>query len=354
MKRDGNLILKATPGAVLEDHQKKSENQSISEFILMGFSIGRQIELLLAFLFLTIYITSLGANMVILCIVLVDNRLHNPMYFFLGNVSILDIFFTTVTSPQLLWNLLSGDKSISFAGCMTQSYFYFFLGTVQFLLFTSMSYDRYAAICRPLQYHAIMNSQVCIQMVLACWLGGFLSVLIPTIMISRLSYCKSNVINHFFCDSGPLLNLSCSDTQVIELMDFVLSSVVILCSLILTLVSYVCIISAIVHISTPSGQAKAFNTCASHLTIISISCGISIFIYVTPSQKETLEVHKVPALLTTIVCPFLNPFFFTLQNGTVKLVLRNMMKHVTERIAHKVCGVLGTNGHTKWGNQAKA
>ncbi|XP_070584687.1 olfactory receptor 6S1 [Erythrolamprus reginae] len=329
------------------------DNQSISEFILLGFSIGHQAELLLAFLILTMYIASLGANMVILCIVLVDNRLHNPMYFFLGNVAMLDIFFTSVASPQLLRNLLSGDKSISFVGCMTQSYFYFFLGTVQFLLFTSMSYDRYAAICKPLQYHAIMNIQVCIQIVLACWLGGFFSVFIPTIMIARLSYCKSNIINHFFCDSGPLLDLSCSDTRVIELMDFVLSSVVILCSLVLTLVSYVCIVSAIIRISTTSGRTKAFNTCASHLTIISISCSISIFIYVTPSQKKTFEVHKVPALLTTVVCPLLNPFFFTLQNDTVKLVLRDMVRHITKQIAHKVCGVLGRTRYSKWRDQAK-
>lgn len=329
-------------------------NQSTSDFILMGFSIGHQTELLLAFLFLTMYIASLGANVVIVCIVLVDTRLHNPMYFFLGNVSILDIFFTSVTSPQLLWNLFSGDKSISFAGCMTQTYFYFFLGTVQFLLFTSMSYDRYAAICKLLQYHAIMNIQVCLQIVLACWLAGFFSVFVPIIMIARLSYCKSNIINHFFCDSGPLLDLSCSDTRVIELMDFVLSSVVILCSLVLTLVSYICIVSAIIRISTTSGRTKAFNTCASHLTIISISSGISIFIYVTPAQKEALEVHKVPALLTTIVCPLLNPLIFTLQNGTVKLALRDTVRHITGRIAHKVCGVLGKNGRNKWGDQANA
>ncbi|XP_034260788.2 olfactory receptor 6J1-like [Pantherophis guttatus] len=324
-------------------------------FLNVYISVSNPTRLLLKILKCEVcmYIASLGANMVILCIVLVDTRLHNPMYFFLGNVSILDIFFTSVTSPQLLWNLLSGDKSISFAGCLTQSYFYFFLGTVQFLLFTSMSYDRYAAICKPLQYHAIMNIQVCIQIVLACWLGGFFSVFVPTIMIARLSYCKSNIINHFFCDSGPLLDLSCSDTRVIELMDFVLSSVVILCSLVLTLVSYICIISAIIRISTTSGRTKAFNTCASHLTIISISCGISIFIYVTPAQKEALEVHKVPALLTTIVCPFLNPFFFTLQNDMVKLVLRDMVRHITGRIARKVCGVLGKNGHSKWGDQAK-
>nr|XP_020634552.1 olfactory receptor 6J1-like [Pogona vitticeps] len=302
------------------------ENQSVSEFILLGFSISRQGELLLAFLFLALYVATLVGNMTILYIVSVDKRLHIPMYFFLGNLSVLDICFTSAISPQLLWNLFSEDRSISFAGCITQCYFYFFLGTVEFLLLTSMSYDRYAAVCKPLQYHAIMNSQVCIQMVLGCWVGGFLFVLFPTIMTSRLSYCKSNIINHFFCDSGPLLVLSCSDTRFIELMDFVLSSLVILCSLLVTLISYMYIISAVMHISTTLGRAKAFNTCATHLTIIAISCSISIFIYVTPSQKETLDIHKVPAVLTTIVCPFLNPVIFTLKNDMVKQALTDVLR----------------------------
>ncbi|XP_077774122.1 olfactory receptor 6J1-like [Podarcis muralis] len=301
------------------------ENQSVSEFILLGFSIDRHEEILLALFFLVLYVVTVLGNMVILFVVLVDTRLHTPMYFFLGNFAALDIFFTSAISPQLLWNLFSNDKSISFAGCMTQSYFYFFLGTVEFILLTSMSFDRYAAICRPLQYHAIMNSQVCIQMLVGSWLGGFLSVLFPTILITRLSFCRSNVINHFFCDSGPLLELSCSDTSFIELMDFFLSAVVIICSLTVTLFSYMFIISAVMHISSTTGRAKAFNTCASHLTIISISCSISIFIYVTPSQKETLEVHKVPAVLTTIVCPFLNPFIFTLKNDTVKQALKDVL-----------------------------
>ncbi|XP_061446469.1 olfactory receptor 6J1-like [Rhineura floridana] len=312
------------------------ENKSVSEFILMGFSIGRPADILLAVIFLAMYVVTVVGNMVILFIVWMDNRLHTPMYFFLGNFSVLDIFFTSAISPQLLWNLFSGDRSISFAGCMTQSYFYFFLGTVELILLTSMSYDRYAAVCKPLHYHAIMNSQVCIQMLLGSWLGGFLSVLFPTIMISRLSYCKSNVINHFFCDSGPLLDLSCNDTRFIELLDFVLSSLVIVCSLVVTLVSYMYIISAVMRISTTTGRAKAFNTCATHLTIISISCSISIFIYVTPSQKESLEVHKVPAILTTIVCPFLNPFIFTLKNDTVKQALKDMYKMM---IAHRVLGL---------------
>ncbi|XP_062993183.1 olfactory receptor 6J1-like [Elgaria multicarinata webbii] len=306
-------------------------NKTVTEFILLGFSIGYEEGIFLAMVFLAMYVTTLAGNMVIFCIVLVDDQLHTPMYFFLGNFSILDILFTSVVSPQLLWNLLSGDKSISFSACMAQTYFYFLLGTVEFFLLMFMSYDRYAAICKPLHYHTIMNDQVCIKILLGSWLCGFLSVLSPIIKISRLTYCNS-IINHFFCDSGPLLELSCTDTSFIELMDFMLSSLVILGSTILTSIAYACILSTILQIPTNTGRMKAFNTCASHLALISLSCGISIFTYVTPSQKETLDTHKVPAVLITIVCPFLNPFLFTLKNNNFQDALRKVFHQIWNTI----------------------
>ncbi|XP_061446470.1 olfactory receptor 6J1-like [Rhineura floridana] len=311
-------------------------NRTVTEFILLGFSIGHREEILLAVVILLLYITSVAGNMLILCIVLVDSQLHTAMYFFLCNFSNLDILFTTVVSPQLLWNLFSGDKSISFPACMTQIYFYFLLGTVEFFLLTSMSYDRYAAICKPLHYHTIMNGQVCVRIVLACWLFGFLSILCPIIKINRLTFCKSNHINHFFCDTGPLLELSCTDTHFIELMDFILSSLVIVGSTILTLISYSCIISTILHIPTTTGRTKAFNTCATHLTLISLSCGISIFIYIIPSQKETLHTHKVPAVLTTIVFPLLNPFIFTLKNDNVKEAFRKIIHQTWDKFIQSI------------------
>ncbi|XP_054850360.1 olfactory receptor 6J1-like [Eublepharis macularius] len=319
-------------------------NRTVTEFILLGFSMGHQEEILLAVLFLAMYITSLAGNILIFCIVLGNTQLHTPMYFFLSNFSILDIMFTSVISPQLLWNLFSGDKSISFSACMAQLYFYFLLGTVEFFFLTSMSYDRYAAICKPLHYHTIMSSEVCAKIGLACWLCGFLSVLCPIIQISRLSFCKSNSINHFFCDSGPLLELSCSNIRFIELMDFMLSSVVIVGSAILTLISYSCIISTILLIPTTSSRKKAFDTCATHLTLISISCGISIFTYVTPSQKETLNAHKVPAILTTTVCPFLNPFLFTLKNESVRDALRKTVRKTRDIIIE--CFLTTRKGNT--------
>uniref|UniRef100_A0A670JF95 Olfactory receptor n=1 Tax=Podarcis muralis TaxID=64176 RepID=A0A670JF95_PODMU len=315
-----------------------ANSSAVREFYLVGFPTEPSTQLLLFFLVLTNYLITLSGNTVIICITLSDHRLQSPMYFFLRNFSFAEIWFTTVTVPKLLAGFLWGSHTISFVGCMTQCYFYFLLGATEFLLLGVMSFDRYQAVCNPLRYPALMTrNQACIQMLVGSWLGGFLSVLFPTILITRLSFCRSNVINHFFCDSGPLLELSCSDTSFIELMDFFLSAVVIICSLTVTLFSYMFIISAVMHISSTTGRAKAFNTCASHLTIISISCSISIFIYVTPSQKETLEVHKVPA---TIVCPFLNPFIFTLKNDTVKQALKDVLRQYKVLVTQKAWGSL--------------
>uniref|UniRef100_A0A4X2M0I7 Olfactory receptor n=1 Tax=Vombatus ursinus TaxID=29139 RepID=A0A4X2M0I7_VOMUR len=297
---------------------------NMTEFILLGFPISREVELLFFMLLLPTYLLTLLGNILITCVVVSYSRLYTPVYFFLCNLSILDILFTSVISPRVLANLAIGDKTISFAGCITQCYFYFFLGTVEFLLLTCMSYDRYAAICNPLRYSTIMSPSVCIGLVLFSWVGGFLSVLFPTILISRLPFCGSNIINHFFCDSRPLLALACTDTTSIELMDFLLSSTVILISLILIGYSYTHIIMTILRIPSASGRKKAFNTCASHLTVVGIAGGITVFIYVTPSQKETLEINKIPSVLSSVVAPFLNPFIYTLRNDTVLGILREV------------------------------
>nr|KAF6388187.1 olfactory receptor family 6 subfamily J member 1 [Myotis myotis] len=305
-----------------------NQTATVGEFILLGFALSRQVELLFLMLLLSTFLLTLLGNLLIISIVLSYSCLHTPMYFFLCNLSILDILFTSVISPKVLVNLASGDKTISFAGCITQCYFYFFLGTVEFLLLTVMSYDRYAAVCYPLQYSTIMRPSVCIGTVVFSWVGGFLSVLFPIIFISQLPFCGSNIINHFFCDSGPLLALACADTTAIELMDFMLSSTVILCCIVLVAYSYTYIILTIVRIPSSSGRKKAFNTCASHLTIVMISSGITVFIYVTPSQKEYLEVNKVPSVLSSVVTPFLNPFVYTLRNDTVLGVLKDVWVRV--------------------------
>ncbi|XP_036592497.1 olfactory receptor 6J1-like [Trichosurus vulpecula] len=304
------------------------ENQTtVTKFILLGFPINRKAELLFFMLLLPMYVMTLLGNILIIYIVVSHSRLYTPMYFFLCDLSTLDILFTSVISPRILDNLATGDKSISFAVCITQCYFYFFLGTVEFLLLTSMSYDWHAAICNPLRYNTIMSPSVCIGLVLFSWVGGFSSVLFPTVLISRLPFCGSNIINHYFCDGRPLLALACTDTTSIELMDFLLSSAVIIFSIILTGYSYACIIITILHIPSATGKKKAFNTCASHLTIVVIAGGITAFIYATPSQKETLEMNKIPSVLSSVVAPFLNPFIYTLRNDTVQGILREVWSY---------------------------
>ncbi|KAM7154767.1 LOW QUALITY PROTEIN: olfactory receptor 6J1 [Molossus nigricans] len=298
-----------------------NQTATVGEFILLGFPLSRQVELLFLVVLLPMFLLTLLGNLLIIPIVLSDSHLHTPMNFFPCKLSILDILFTSVISPKVLANLASGNKTISFAGCITQCYFYFFLSTVEFLLQTVMSYGRYAAVCYPLQYSIIMRPSVCIGTIVFSWVGGILSVLFPTILISQLPFCGSNIINHFFCDSG------CADTTAIELMEFMLSSTVILCCIVLVAYSYRYIILTIVRIPSSGGRKKAFNTCASHLTIVVISSGITVFIYVTPPQKGYLEVNKVPSVLSNVVT-CLNPFIYTLRNDTVLGVLKDVRVRV--------------------------
>uniref|UniRef100_A0A8D0QNJ1 Olfactory receptor n=1 Tax=Sus scrofa TaxID=9823 RepID=A0A8D0QNJ1_PIG len=277
-------------------------------------------------LLLTYILTAMG-NIIIISLIWADNRLQTPMYFFLSNLSFLDILYTTVITPKLLACLLGEKKNISFAGCMTQTYFYFFLGTVEFILLVVMSFDRYVAICNPLRYTIIMNSRVCLLLVLGCWVGAFLSVLVPTIIVTRLPYC-SKEINHFFCDIAPLLQVACIDTHLIEKINFLLSALVILSSLAFTTGSYAYIISTILRIPSAQGRQKAFSTCASHITVVSIAYGSNIFVYVRPNQNHSLDFDKVAAVLITVVTPLLNPFIYSLRNEKVKELLREAMTRI--------------------------
>ncbi|XP_045872705.1 olfactory receptor 6M1-like [Meles meles] len=300
---------------------------SLTEFTLVSFPVIQELQILLFVILLLVYMLTITGNIVIISLVWADNRLQTPMYFFLSNLSFLDILFTTTITPKLLTCLLEEKKTISFAGCITQIYFYFFLGTVEFILLAVMSFDRYVAICNPLRYTVIMNSRVCLQLVLGCWVGAFLSVLCPTIVVSRLPYCTEEIGN-FFCDIAPLLQVACIDTHFIEMINFLLSSLVLLTSLVLTIVSYTYIISTILRIPSAQGRQKAFSTCASHITVVSIAYGSNVFMYMRPSQSHSLEFDKVTAVLTTVVTPLLNPFIYSLRNEKVKEVLRESVSRI--------------------------
>ncbi|XP_019649215.2 olfactory receptor 6M1-like [Ailuropoda melanoleuca] len=298
------------------------QNQTtVTEFTLTAFPVIWKLQISLFVVLLFTYMLTLMGNTVIISLIWTDNRLQTPMYFFLSNLSFLDISYTTSVTPKLLACLLEDKKTISFAGCLTQIYFFFFLGTVEFLLLAVMSFDRYVAICNPLRYTIIMNSRVCLLLVLGCWVGAFFSVLCPIIVVSTLPYCYRE-ISHFFCDIAPLLQAACIDTHFIEMINFLLSSLVLLTSLVFTIVSYTYIISTILRIPSAQGRQKAFSTCASHITVVSIAYGSNIFMYVRPSQSHSLDFDKVTAVMTIMVTPLLNPFIYSLRNKKVKEVLR--------------------------------
>ncbi|XP_074077101.1 olfactory receptor 6M1-like [Macrotis lagotis] len=297
----------------------------VTEFILVGIPTTSMMGGFFFLIFLSAYLITIWGNSLIIILIWVDYRLHSPMYFFLSHLSFSEMLTTTCAVPKMLVDFLSEEKTISFAGCCTQSYFYFLSGCTEFILFAVMSYDRYIAICSPLQYPTIMTWPLCVRLVILSWLGGFLLILPSTILKGGLPYCGPNVIDHFFCDSAPLLHLACADVRVIELLDFLSSLVLLISSLTLTVVSYVYIISTILKIPSGQGQRKAFATCASHFTVVSMGYGISIFVYVRPSQKNSLHLNKILFVLSSVVTPLLNPFIFSLRNETMKEALKDTL-----------------------------
>ncbi|XP_006031645.2 olfactory receptor 6M1-like [Alligator sinensis] len=298
----------------------------VTEFILVGFPNIFEVEIILFVIFFLIYLVTVLGNSLIIVLICIDHRLHSPMYYFLSNLSFIEIFMTSAVVPKMLANFLSEKKTISFAGCFSQSYFYFLMGTTEFILFAVMSYDRYIAICNPLRYSTIMTEKICIQLVIGSWVGGFFMVLSSLILKTRLPYCGPNVINHYFCDSAPLLHLACADIRFIEVTDFVVSLVLLLGSLSLTVVSYIYIISTTLKIPSAQGRQKAFATCASHFTVVSIGFGITMFVYVRPSQTDSVKFNKVLSVLSSIMTPFLNPFIFSLRNEQMKEAIRDALK----------------------------
>uniref|UniRef100_H0XZH8 Olfactory receptor n=2 Tax=Otolemur garnettii TaxID=30611 RepID=H0XZH8_OTOGA len=304
------------------------KNQTLTEFILLGLTDIPELQIIIfIFLFLA-YVLSILGNLTIITLTLLDSHLHTPMYFFLRNFSFLEISFTTTFTPRLLLSISTGNKTISFAGCFTQYFFAIFFGATEFYLLAAMSYDRYVAICKPLRYTTIMSNRVCVQLVLCSWLGGFLIILLPIILTSQLDFCASNVLNHYYCDYGPLIEISCSDTSVLELVDFILAVVTLVVTLVLVILSYTNIIRTILNIPSAQQRNKAFSTCSSHMIVISLSYGSCIFMYIKPSAKEGVAFNKGVAVLNTSVAPLLNPFIYTLRNKQVKQALKDMARKI--------------------------
>lgn len=299
---------------------------SVNEFILLGLTDDPELNVLIfLFLFFT-YILSITGNLTIITLTLIDPHLKTPMYFFLRNFSFLEISFTTVCIPRFLVSIVTGDRTISYHSCMAQVFFFILLGATEFFLLTAMSYDRYVAIWKPLHYTTIMNSRICNQLVVSSWLAGFLIIFPPVIMGLQLDFCDSNIIDHFTCDSSPMLLISCTDTAFLELMAFFLATFMLMVTLTLVILSYAFILKTILRIPSAEQRKKAFSTRSSHIIVVSISYGSCIFMYVKTSAKEGGALTKGIAVLNTSVAPMLNPFIYSLRNQQVKESFKKLVK----------------------------
>ncbi|KAM7229454.1 hypothetical protein CapIbe_019570, partial [Capra ibex] len=300
----------------------EGENYTLSEFIILGFSDLNDVQLLFFTTFLMIYLCTLGGNIFIIWVTLVDIRLYTPMYFFLRNLAFLDICYTTTNVPQMMVHLLSKKKSISYGGCVAQLFAFLFFVGVECLLLAAMAYDRYIAICKPLRYSVIMNKVLYSQLAASCWTGGFLNSVLHTVLTFRLPFCGNNEINYFFCDIPPLLILSCGDTSVNELVLLIVGVFIGWAPFLAIILSYLYIISTILWIRSSEGRQKAFSTCASHLVIVLLYYGSSIFTYVRPISSYSLAKDRLISVLYSVVTPMLNPIIYTLRNKDIRKALR--------------------------------
>ncbi|NP_001375683.1 olfactory receptor family 6 subfamily C member 75D [Canis lupus familiaris] len=297
----------------------------VTEFILLGLTDDPKWQVVLFIFLLVTYMCSVTGNLVIIFLTLTDPHLKTPMYFFLRNFSFLEMSFTSATIPRFLVTVVTGDRTISYNDCLAQVFFVILLGVTEFYLLTAMSYDRYVAICKPLHYMTIMSTRVCILLVFSSWLAGFLVIFPPVILMLKLDFCASNIIDHFVCDSSPIIQLSCTNTHFLELMAFVLAVVTLMVTLTLVMLSYTHIIRTILRIPSTSQRKKAFSTCSSHMIVVSLSYGSCIFMYIKPSAKERVSLNKGVAVIITSVTPLLNPFIYTLRNQQVKQAFKNMV-----------------------------
>ncbi|KAM6448878.1 olfactory receptor 2AP1-like [Liasis olivaceus] len=312
------------------------KNQTvIKEFILLGFKHLQNIRIILLLVFLIIYIMTIAGNILIVILVVADRHLHTPMYFFLGNLSCLESFYTSAILPRMLASFLSGDRSISVNGCFVQHYFFAYLAAVECYLLSAMSYDRYLAICKPLHYVTMMNGKLCLQLIAISWISGTFASSLIIIIMSKLAFCASNTIDHYFCDTLLVIELSCSDSSTSKLLLYIVSSIVTFPPFTLTLMTYVYIIATIMKIPSTTGKQKAFSTCSSHLLVVTIFYGTLMSIYAIPNTIKVSGLHKVFSIIYTILTPMLNPIIYSLRNKEVKVAFKRLMSLIFVQIHKK-------------------
>ncbi|XP_028614429.1 olfactory receptor 11G2-like [Grammomys surdaster] len=303
-----------------------SNSSTITGFILLGFPCSREGQILLFVLFFIVYLLTLMGNASIICAVCCDQKLHTPMYLLLANFSFLEIWYVTSTVPNMLANFLSDTKVISFSGCFLQFYFFFSLGSTECFFLAVMAFDRYLAICRPLHYPALMTGRLCNTLVISCWVLGFLWFPVPIIIISQMSFCGSRIIDHFLCDPGPLLALTCVRDSLIELTSSTLSSLLLFVPFFFITGSYALVMRAVLRVPSADGRRKAFSTCGSHLTVVSLFYGSVMVMYVSPTSEHAAGVQKLVTLFYSVVTPLLNPVIYSLRNRDMKHAMKKILK----------------------------
>ncbi|XP_076970975.1 olfactory receptor 5B2-like [Tamandua tetradactyla] len=299
----------------------------VTEFILLGLTDAPELQGPLFAVFTIIYLISVCGNLGMIALILLDSRLHTPMYFFLCNLSLVDFGYSSAVTPKVMAGFLTGDKVISYNACAAQMFFFVGFATVESYLLASMAYDRYAAVCKPLHYTTTMTTSVCVQLAVGSYVCGFLNASIHTGDTFRLSFCRSNVIHHFFCDIPAVLVLSCSDRHVSDLAVVFVVSFNVFFALLVISISYLFIFITVLKMHSAKGYQKALSTCASHLTAVSIFYGTVIFMYVQPSSSHSMDTDKMASTFYAIVIPMLNPLVYSLRNKEVK----NAFKKVVEK-----------------------
>ncbi|XP_054999921.1 putative olfactory receptor 5AK3 [Sorex araneus] len=300
----------------------------VTEFILLGFSSQHKYRYVLFILFLLIYIISMVGNIGMISLIRTDSRLQTPMYFFLQNLAFVDVCYTSAITPKMMHNFIAENKSISFWACAVQLLVYAMFATDDCYLLAAMAVDRYVAICHPLRYSTIMSQRVCIHLVAGSYVVGSVNASVHTGFTFSLSFCRSNTINHFFCDGPPILALSCSSIDINVMLIVVFVGFNLTFTVLVVIISYIYILTAILKISSAAGRKKAFSTCASHLTAVIVFYGTLSYMYLQPPSDNSQENMKVASVFYGIVIPMLNPLIYSLRNKEVKEAIKLMGKKI--------------------------
>ncbi|XP_004647870.1 olfactory receptor 2W1-like [Octodon degus] len=304
---------------------EKSNRSLQTDFILLGFSDRPQLERVISVFVFICYVVTLVGNSAIIIISYLDPHLHTPMYFFLSNLSILELGYTNSIIPQMLANLWGSNKAITYAGCVLQFFFALVFAATETLLLTVMAYDRYAAVCQPLQYTVIMHPQLCQKMVMTCWLGGLGSAITVCSLIFTLPRCGHRVVDNFICETPALMKLACVNTRVIQIVILVFGVVLLLSPVSLIFISYGIIIQTVIQMQSTARWRKVLNTCGSHLTVVVLFFVPAIYMYMTPQSGISEEEGKFFTLFYTIITPSLNPLIYTLRNKDVKTAVKRIL-----------------------------